>query len=55
MLFITTYSQVKASCQDWFDFGFKTNGIYAINPDGGGTFKVYCEMDEADGKGWFLL
>ena len=38
-------------CQDVYNKGFTTSGIYLISPDSTKTLTVYCEQ-ELDGGGW---
>ena len=47
--------QVKVcSCKDYYDLGFRGNGLYKINPlnQEGEEFDVYCDMDNG---GWTLV
>ena len=42
------------SCSDLLASGVQNDGLYWINPDGGSTFQVYCDM-HSDGGGWTLV
>ena len=33
-------------CDEWFGRGFSDDGVYTVDPDGKGSFKVRCEMKE---------
>ena len=39
------------NCQDVYDRGSRTSGVYKISPDGINKMNVYCEQ-ELDGGGW---
>ncbi|XP_077998614.1 fibrinogen-like protein A [Glandiceps talaboti] len=40
---------VPRDCSDARSHGFTQSGIYTIDPDGKGSFDVYCDMDTDDG------
>ena len=42
------------SCADWYKNGKRLNGVYTINPDGLGTFDVWCDMTTGGG-GWIVF
>tara|TARA_B110001450_G_scaffold46575_1_gene43270 strand:- start:376 stop:1515 length:1140 start_codon:yes stop_codon:yes gene_type:complete len=53
----TVIPQPLASCLEYFNNGFTTDGIYSIDVDGAGTknaFDCYCDMTN-DGGGWTLV
>ena len=42
-------------CQDWYDLGHTTSGVYHVTPCGTRFgYDVYCDM-ETDGGGWLVL
>ncbi|XP_046861606.1 fibrinogen C domain-containing protein 1-like [Xenia sp. Carnegie-2017] len=41
-------------CADLYKKGEKKNGVYQINPDGKGYFKVFCDM-KSSGGGWTVF
>ncbi|XP_046861622.1 angiopoietin-related protein 7-like, partial [Xenia sp. Carnegie-2017] len=41
-------------CADLYKKGEKKNGVYQINPDGQGYFKVFCDM-KSSGGGWTVF
>ncbi|KXJ06760.1 Angiopoietin-related protein 7 [Exaiptasia diaphana] len=42
------------NCEELYKRGFKQSGVYTIDPDGKGRFKVYCDQ-KTDGGGWTVI
>ncbi|XP_028390964.1 ryncolin-1-like [Dendronephthya gigantea] len=43
-----------ASCTHYYKCGMRQDGVYTINPDGLGSFRVYCDMN-TDRGGWTVF
>ena len=42
------------NCADLYEKGIKQNGVYQVDPDGKGSFKVMCDMTTSGG-GWTVF
>ena len=42
------------NCSDLYQKGMRTDGVYTIDPDGLGAFKVRCDMTTSGG-GWTIF
>ena len=47
-------STVKKTCAELYKSGQKISGVYTIDPDGSGTFDVFCDQKTAGG-GWTVF
>ena len=43
------------SCDDLYKSGKTTAGVYTIDPDGHGAFRVRCDMETTPGRGWTIF
>ncbi len=50
----TSLMCLEKNCAEYYKKGMKTDGIYSIDPDGRGSFKVFCDMTTSGG-GWIVF
>ena len=51
---INFFADTAKNCASLYKSGKRENGVYGIDPNGLGRFKVWCDM-ENDGGGWAVF
>ena len=49
-----TFFLIGKNCAELYKSGHRTSGVYTIDPDGSGTFDVFCDQTTAGG-GWTVF
>ena len=53
-MYLNILFTVGKNCAEIYNNGSKASGVYQVNPDGLGAFRVYCDQTTAGG-GWTVL
>ena len=53
-MLLSRLSTAKKNCAELYKSGEKLSGVYTIDPDGSGTFDVFCDQ-KTDGGGWTVF
>ena len=53
-IYLLCFSAHKKNCAELYKSGAKISGVYTIDPDGSGSFDVFCDQTTARG-GWTVF
>ena len=53
-MLLSRLSTAKKNCAELYKSSEKLSGVYTIDPDGSGTFDVFCDQ-KTDGGGWTVF